>query len=214
MSDPFKAAHTVALLGALCLAGCATTGMKSSHWEALRSGRKVMLLLRVTVEADAKPQEPFAYDLGDDNVGLGVGDFRTGGDVIPLTSPGFLSEESRKAGWAFLLLDPGVHTLALLGPRRSGILEWNEAWRHAPQWVVDLPSGAHLVYAGTFHLRVPPKWRTWGGTPNISLRDESDLAVRVASEALMGLGPPTLVPLRPRGKEPLRFRAPVESPNR
>ena len=25
--------------------------------------------------------------------------------------------------------------------------------------VVDLPPGAHLVYAGTFHLRVPPKWR-------------------------------------------------------
>ena len=64
------------------LSACAVTKPPSDQAVAeVRADDKTILLFRVAVSLDGKPHEPFAGSLADDNVGVAIGTFETGGRV-------------------------------------------------------------------------------------------------------------------------------------
>lgn len=65
----------------------------------------------------------------------------------------FLSEESRRAGWTYFTLSPGVYYLAVLGPDTSvGSKAGGKYLQEAPRWRIDIPENVKAIYAGTLQF--------------------------------------------------------------
>ena len=138
-------------LGVL-LAGCASTGaLTQSEQAAIADGREAIVLLRVECTIDGRPYEPFSFGLGADNVSFGLGSFDTGG-APRAVGQRFLSEESRRAGWTYFVLRPGVYYLAVRPPQRSDWRAYERSLQTGPRWRIDVAEGAKAVYVGSLRL--------------------------------------------------------------
>jgi hypothetical protein len=89
--------------------------------------------------------------MGEDNIGFGLGSFDTGGEPRAVGLR-FLSQESRRAGWTYFVLRPGVYYLALRPPQRSDWRAYERSLQTGPRWRIDVPEGAQAVYVGTLSL--------------------------------------------------------------
>ena len=125
----------------------------------------------------------------DDNIGIALGGFETGGELRQIM-PGFLSHQTRKDGWVYLLLEPGQHYLALQPPRRTDVWSYAKMFKTAPLWRLDIPSKAELVYVGTLHLPSIKQNLLFGVTissfiwDSVVVRNEDDGARKIAAELL------------------------------
>jgi len=140
---------SVAVIGFVL--SCASSGLPT-HKErtSIQSGKQTIVLLRVTCEwKDGTPVEPFppawSVSKGANRISIGLGSYLVGGKVEWIKQR-FLSPETRKQGWTYLLLKPGTHHLSFFG------ISTNTEIRNSPRFKVNIPINNQLVYAGTLNI--------------------------------------------------------------
>ena len=110
---------------------------------------------------------------------------------------GQLDPMSREAGWGFLTLPPGTYQLAFAAHRTrftmSGAQRAALGFGQSGAAQLQVPATANLLYIGTFGFTCHKVDRWWGYVDRectkLALRDEQELARRVASTSLGGFGP-------------------------
>lgn len=200
-----------------CLAGCAATGLPTvEERSAVGASDRAIVLLRVqcTIESQ-QPYEAFSHSLTDDNISFGLGSFETGGEPERLALLRFLSSESRKNGWTFLVLPHGIHYLAVYPPRRTNVFTYERGIRNAPRWRIDIPQDAKLVYVGTLRVTGESDRLLFGGRILRSIRfDEMSVgkdeasAQKLVTEELPGFGEAQTA-LMSLHKGPIILRSPL-----
>lgn len=132
------------------LNGCAFTAPpEQSELNAIRAGEEILLLYRIDASIDGEPHEPFSGPLVDDNIGVALGTFETGGTLQRIEGMRFFSDDSRVRGWTFLLAPRGTLYLAFLPPRRTDLFSYLAMFERAQLWRIDVPEQSKIVYAGT-----------------------------------------------------------------
>ncbi len=122
---------------------------------SLPSAQTVLVLLRVTSEADGEPYEAFEHN----GIHLSLGGLETGGEVGYYRRMD-LPMKARKDGWTYFLLAPGTYSLAveshgMVIRRQNSRNSWSGVSPlEVPLWRFDVPINAKLVYIGTFHVPV------------------------------------------------------------
>jgi len=164
----------------------------AKDYEKINSGKRSLVLLRITCEIDGDPYEVFKQA---DLIGLALGSFRTGGEVR-LIMPHHLSSQTRNDGWMYLLLEPGLSYLAVQPPQQGNIWSYENSFKSAPLWRLDIPPQTGIVYTGTLHIpAIRPKGLFNLGviksfiTDSIVVRNEEDAARKIAAEFLPELQP-------------------------
>lgn len=116
------------------------------------------MLLNIQCTIDNQPHESFSEPaFTTEPIFLfGLGSFETAGQPEPVTHL-FLSPETRRAGWTYLMLSPGVYYLAVLGPdssvvSKAGSMSLQRYLQEAPRWRIDIPRNVKAVYVGTLQF--------------------------------------------------------------
>ena len=186
------------LFAAAILGGCTSTPAPpgKSELSAIDAGEMTLLLLRVDASIEGEAHEPFSSSLADDNIGIGLGTFETGGHAKPSGPWRFLSEDSRAQGWAYMYLSvsPGTLYLAFLPPRRTDIFTYRAMFEGARLWRIDVPEKSKLVYVGTLAVDGESDFYLFGGKSlnhfkRMEIRDEREAAQALADRHVPGLGP-------------------------
>jgi hypothetical protein len=183
----------------LALGGCAVVGPFDDETLApVRRGEKAIVLLRfVVTDEDGTAMSPFMHTIGDDGLGLALGDFDTGGvpERRPLAAR-FPSETALSEGAVVLFLSPGYHYLAMQGARRTDAFTYEARFRSVPRWRLAVPR-VPVIYAGTFRLQARAIHLLFGDTvigeinhDATVVEDEAAWASVTAARDLPGLPPP------------------------
>jgi hypothetical protein len=198
------------------LAGCASVNPPAqAELAAVAAARQAIVLLRVQCMIDGRPYEPFSHGLGADDVGFGLGSFDTGGEPRAVVSR-FLSEQSRRAGWTYFVLRPGIYYLAVRPPQRSDWRAYARALQTGPRWRIDVPAGAKAVYTGTLRLTGEADPLLFGdrimrsiNADTAAVEDERELAGALLARDVAAAGKPMTVLMRRwREGEPIIIRTP------
>ena len=179
---------TFIILGVL-LFSCTTTVLPSAKdYELINSGKRSVLVIRIICEVEGESYEVFRHAVSDDNIGIALGGFETGGE-LHRKIPAHLSSQTRKDGWLYFLLEPGFHYLAIQPPRRSDVWSYENSFKRAPLWRLDIPPQTSIVYAGTFHIPIIKQKMLFGGvsiksfiTDSIVILDDEDAARKIAAD--------------------------------
>jgi hypothetical protein len=202
----------------LVLAGCAivqqpTAGERS----AIQAGKQVVVLLRLTGElADGTQVETFRMDIRDADFSFALGGFETGGK-LERAWPRFLSGDSARRGWAYLVLEPGNHYIAVLEPRSGDAWSYMEKMKsdleHLKPWLLEVPEGTTLMYAGTVNLFCHSRFSFFGpycayfDWDLVDVRNEEALAQQMAARYLADFGPLQTILIKPH-EGPIILRTP------
>lgn len=173
-----------ALAGLLALGACAVVAPFDDPMLApVRRGEKAAVLLRfVVIDEEGNIIPPFAHAVGDDSLGLSMGDFDSGG--VPtrrIVAARFASATSQAEGALILLLPPGYHYLAVQGARRGDAFTYEARFARTPRWRIAVPPGVPVVYTGTFRLRAKAIHLLFG---DIVIGEVDQEATVVADEAV------------------------------
>lgn len=133
---------------------------------------------------DSSTFEPFKSSISEDNVRISLGSFQTGGFNI-ISSQVFLSSNSRKQGWTYLILEPGIYYLGFTGRELTG--------KDQPRYRIDINPESPIVYIGTMHLQCHSKWNIFGikkcdSIDSHAVVNEEALAKELVSENLEEMG--------------------------
>jgi len=172
-----------------CATGLPTVNERSD----VLSGKKSVVLLRITCELkDGIPVEAFPQFMDGDPVIIGKGGPILGGILIPIHTFGgsrpirSFSPETRKRGWIFFYLEPGIHYLAFLGGQHPHFL-------YFPRYKVKIPKNFPIVYIGSLHLYCSSTH--WGGKDcvgidqkRIVILNDKNKAKKLVEEYLSDLG--------------------------
>jgi len=189
----FTAALVLGLLGS----GCATSPGPPEKGELLTPDGKprAVLLVRITTEVDGQPATAFSSMLPEDNIWLGLEDFSTGVTATPAELR-FLSGETRKEGWTYLLLEPGLHYLAAHEPQSTNVFAYDARWSTCPRWSIEIPNGARVIYGGTLFLPgtgrtmiLGPRQLVTFDPARLEIRDETSAAQALARQWFPNLTP-------------------------
>lgn len=202
------------------LVGCTSIGLPTvNERTAVGAGEMAIVLLRVdsTVE-NQQPYEAFKHSITDDNISFGLGAFDTGGEPRRLALLRFLSPESRKDGWTYFALPPGIHYLAVYPPRRTDVWTYERSLKNAPRWRLDIPPNARLIYAGTLRftgkstpLLSGERIMTSIQIDSMSVTNEEELARKLLTKELPEFGEVQSALLRLH-EGPTILRSPLPSP--
>ena len=126
-----------------CTTGLPTVNERSD----VQSGKKSVVLLRITCELieDNTPIEAFPGRMSVSVMILKGGPI-IGGKVDVAGAYRFLSPETRKQGWVFFYLEPGIHYLVFEGMASAG------GMYYSPRYEVKIPENSPVVYIGSMHL--------------------------------------------------------------
>jgi hypothetical protein len=177
------------------LSGCASTApLEHSDLSAIKSGEQTLLLFRIDASIEGKPHEPFSGSLVDDNIGMALGTFETGGTLQRIERVRFFSDETRARGWTYLTVPRGTLYLAFLPPRRTDLFSYLAMFEHAQLWRIDVPEQSKIVYAGTLVVDGDSGFLLFGGEylanfRKMDVRDERADAKILVSEYGPDLGP-------------------------
>ena len=183
------------LIAVAILGGCATTAPPGrSELSEIDAGEMALLLLRVAASIEGEAYEPFSGSLVDDNIGIALGTFETGGRVQRIEPMRFFSEDSRAQGWAYLSVPPGTLYLAFLPPRRTNLFTYLAMFESAQLWRIDVSERSKILYAGTLAIDGDGGFLLFGGTylknfKRIEVRDEREEAQALANRHVPRLGP-------------------------
>jgi hypothetical protein len=207
------------LVSVMQLVGCAATGISTAKERiAISQGEKTIVLFRVecTMVEDQRSYEPFPGSVLDDNVSFGLGDFRSGGEPKRLPTLSFLSSESRRDGWTYIVRPPGIYYLAAYPPRRTGAFTYDRSLKYATRWRLDVPEKAKLVYAGTLHLTGASDWLLLGGRAMRSIQSirvdgvsDQERARKLFAEHFPDMGEMQVVLIQRQDGEPTILRSPL-----
>jgi hypothetical protein len=126
-----------------CTTGLPTVNERSD----VQSGKKSVVLLRITCELieDNTPIEAFPGRMSVSVMILKGGPI-IGGKVDVAGAYRFLSPETRKQGWVFIYLEPGIHYLVFEGMASAA------GMYYSPRYEVKIPENSPVVYIGSMHL--------------------------------------------------------------
>ena len=211
------------------LVGCTTLGKVTAiDRAAVIDGGKAVILLNVQCTIDNQPCEAFEPACTTEPIILfGLGSFETVGEPR-LAGHRFLSEASRRAGWTYFLLSPGVYYLAVTGPDSSAISrarsrDSQKYLNEAPRWRIDVPENVKAIYAGTLQLAGKSVGKLLSGRKIVrsangdeaTLRDDHEPANRLLSEHFPDAGEvKTILMQRWREGEPIIIRSPTRGSTR
>ena len=169
--------------------------------ERINSGEYAIVIFRVIFLKDDKPVESFPY-------ALAVGTFKTGGEVKHRYCY-YLSVETKKDGWAYLLLEPGLQYLAAQPYGMSG---YESRFQTAATLKIDIPSKTPIVYIGTLHIPciLDKNKRLSVIGDKIVVVNEEDRARELAAGFLSEYGVPKTM-LMQQHKGPKIFRNPQKT---
>ena len=127
---------------------------------------------------------------------MGLGDFSSAGQISEVRLR-FFSDDTRKAGWTYLLLEPGqVYYLAAQEPVSPQRNHYRGLWVACPRWSVEIPADARLVYGGTLFLPGRGRWMLFSARRLVAfdrerfeVRNEAGRAEQIAKQWLPSLGP-------------------------
>ena len=176
---------------------------------------KAIVLLNVQCTVDNQPYESFIkWTFSTSPVFFfGLGSFETVGEPRAVKHR-FLSEESRRAGWTYFMLSPGIYYLAVLGPYTRSRSE--KDYQEAPRWRIDIPENVKAVYVGTLQfagksdgeLLFGDKIIVPAGTDEPTIRDDRLPASDLISKHFPDAGEPKTILLeRWHPGEPVRIRS-------
>jgi len=180
---------TTFIILVVLLFSCTTTILPSAKdYELINSGKRSILIIRIICEVEGESYEVFRHAVSDDNIGLALGGFETGGE-LHRKIPAHLSSQTRKDGWLYFVLEPGFHYLAIQPPRRSDVWSYENSFKRAPLWRLDIPPQTRIVYAGTLHIPIIKQKMFFGGvsiksfiTDSIVILDDEDAARKIAAD--------------------------------
>lgn len=113
----------------------------------VQSGKKSVVLLRITCELIEGNTPIEAFPRIGNPVYIFKGGPIIGGKVDGIGDRyGFLSPETRKQGWIFFYLEPGIHYLAF-----EGMSSMSRVY-YSPRYEVKIPENSPVVYIGSMHL--------------------------------------------------------------
>lgn len=194
-----RAALVCLLIAAIGAGAVLAKGPPSAQELVDRDGNPLtVLLLRVLIEVDGQPAEPFRNTVPVDNVSFGIGGFETGMGVKEVGAR-FLSKETRKEGWTYLLVRPGLHYLAVHEPISTNAFANNARWTTCPRWRIEIPADSRVHYAGTLFLPGKGRAMIFGprqlvefDTTRMEVRDDSVRAADLCHSFLHALVPMTI----------------------
>lgn len=169
--------------------------------DASRGGdaRSTVVLFRLAVDDDGKPGQATLSTLPrwKRHYLVNVGPIGHRLDSGRAFDAGQLDPMSREAGWGFVTLPPGTYQLAFAAHRTrftmSGAQRAALGFGQSGAAQLQVPPNADLLYIGTFGFTCHKVDRWWGYVDHectkLELRDEQELARRVASTSLSGFGP-------------------------
>lgn len=167
-----------------CTTGLPTVNERSD----VQSGKKSVVLLRITCELieDNTPIEAFPGRMSASVMILKGGPI-IGGKVDVAGAYRFLSPETRKQGWVFFYLEPGIHYLVFEGMASAA------GMYYSPRYEVKIPENSPVVYIGSMHLycESPYIFETACGTfdkGRMILSNEEIKAKKLQEEFLPDLG--------------------------
>jgi len=167
-----------------CTTGLPTVNERSD----VQSGKKSVVLLRITCELieDNTPIEAFPGRMSASVMILKGGPI-IGGKVDVAGAYRFLSPETRKQGWVFFYLEPGIHYLVFEGMASAA------GMYYSPRYEVKIPETSPVVYIGCMHLycESPYIFETACGTLDkcrMILSSEEIKAKKLQEEFLPDLG--------------------------
>ena len=110
---------------------------------------------------------------------------------------GQLDATAREAGWGFVTLPKGTYQLAFAAYRTRfdmpGAYRGSLGFGQSSASQLEVPPDAELLYAGTFAFTCHKVDRWWGyiehECTNLEIRNEEELALRIASSSLSRFGP-------------------------
>jgi len=201
----------VCLLGVGCGLPSNVPTAQDLHTEEGRP--RAVVLLRVLLEVDGQREEVFSNF--ETMFVLRRGDFSTGGRLGD-SGQRFLSDESLRDGWTYLLLEPGTHYFGVSDVIIGTYDAIEDERRLKPLWRLELPPGRRVVYGGTLFLAgagrpligghrsltelTPERFKVW---------NESTLAREIHAVYLRDLGPLTTMLVQPQSEsQPLVFDTP------
>lgn len=181
---------------------------------AIKEGQKSLVLLKVTGEITGESAiDAFSSFAADENFNIAVGDFETGGALKRIENQKFLSAKTRKQGWIYFILEPGIYYLGFQGPRWTDVFTYEAQWENVQRYRIDIQPDSPVVYIGTMHLQCRSAWNLLG-VKNCAhiysqvVKNEEVLAQKVASENLKTTDRPKTVLMQLHTEKTLIFRTP------
>lgn len=207
----------VALAAAILTTGC--VGLPTpTEQSAIVAGKKSLVLLRIEATVRGRPFKPFAGIMVVDNITLAIGTFRTAGKPEPVRLR-FLSSKSKKEGWTYFVLEPGTYYLAVRPPQSTDAATYDNLWKTAPRWRMDLPANAPAVYVGTMHLAGDGRWVMFGSrslesilSSEINTDRDRYLASELLANGCPNVGNMQVVPLKEHRGGPIILHSPLPTP--
>jgi hypothetical protein len=190
------------------LAGCMVRPITRDEELSIQRGDQVLVLLRMTAVVDGVSHDHTLQD-----VSIGLGSFDTVSEVKRIDTR-CLSEETRKQGWLFFIVEPEVYYLAFGGGTKGTAIRTCPALQTAQKWRFDIPENASSVYIGTVHIRcrnVPIFFFLRDHCDIIDeviVVNEEEVARRVVADHIPGIGQPETVLLRPHDSPTIILRVP------
>jgi len=181
---------------------------------AIAEGQKSLVLLRVTGEITGESAiDAFSSFAADENFNIAVGDFETGGALKRIENQKFLSAKTRKQGWIYFFLEPGIYYLGFQGPRMTTPNFYEEQWGKVKRYHIDIQPDSPVVYIGTMHLQCRTGWDPFGLKNCVHIdsqviKNEEALAQELVSENLKTMGQPKTVLMQLHTEKTLIFRTP------
>jgi hypothetical protein len=188
---------------------CSTTGSglpSTSEQSAIENGERSLVLFRLKTEfVDGTKVQPYFCGSGlvkvreSTEIPFYIGFAESpivGGEVDRSMLTRFLSQQSCRDGWSYILLEHGRHFITFQGPQMADDrFTWNNKLRYLPRWQVDIPSDTPVVYIGTLHLTTSGyehyvifkgNIREWSDyIPSMSfISDEEEIAENIVKETL------------------------------
>ncbi len=122
-------------------------------------------------------------------ISVRIGSFLVGGKV-QCVQHRYLSRATRKQGWMYLILEPGIHHFVFSSLKTEPLCR--------PRFKVNIPMNYQLVYAGTLHIYCRGGWKdilgeNYCGDLNASrmdVRNEECLAVELVNDYLSDFDSP------------------------
>lgn len=187
------------------------------------AGEPVRVLVRIDLAIDGAQESAFprlSFTV-DPLFAFGFGDFESAGRLSAAVRHRFLSDASRREGWAYFELAPGTWYLGVIGPDSnvsSSVSRIANQAEDIPRWRIEVPGDARVVYAGTLRVAGRTDGRLMFGNRIIrpipgnepAILDERGLAEALLAAVAPQDGPPhTALMQRWRPGEPLVFRSPL-----
>ena len=175
----------------MILTNCAYmyTGLPTaSERLTIQSGKQVVVLLRIICELESGSLiEPFRNSLIDDNISIRLARSVIVGGRIKLQGyQRYLSPETRKQGWTYMLFKPGIHYLVFSGPRNTDVWSWESSLRYLTRWQINIPQNHPIIYAGSINISCKDN-RCLNPSLTVVINEEN-LAKEVISKYLTDFG--------------------------